>query len=118
MPRETIIRGALLVATPVNDTRDPGPGLILDLYHGGPIPGGSNLVHDADVDVAWDRDGEVVQIGFTLSRERWLEVADMLREQPDITAHAEYTAPVSRAEINHTIRTLKRARDAAYGADE
>lgn len=55
-----------------------------------------------------------------------LSPADMQRRIDHISAHPEdleafsqfFTEPLTRGEINQFIRHLKRARDAAYGADE
>jgi len=39
-------------------------------------------------------------------------------KDPELQGVFAITAPMTRTELNHCIRTLKRARDAAFGADE
>ena len=45
---------------------------------------------------------------------------DHIADHPEDLEHyaAVFTEPLTRPQINHLIRTLKRARDAAYGTDE
>lgn len=112
MPRETIIRGATVLGTEI-----PG-GYTFEPFTGQSVGENQKLFTDPTVDAAWDRDNEYVQLGFELTADKWIAIADMLREHPEIAKHAEYTAIVTRKELNATIRILKRARDAAYGADE
>lgn len=71
------------------------------------------------LDVTWMRDPTGhVQIAIEMTREQWIANADHLRADDRISARAIYTESLNRREINHMIKTLRRARDAAYGADE
>ena len=70
------------------------------------------------LDVHWQREGRHVQVAIELPTERWIEIADDLRNTDNVTARAIFTDAMTREQINHTIRTLRRARGSAYGADE
>ena len=78
------------------------------------------------LDVSWSREGDqfggMVQIGLDMP----LSVLRDIRRELDadekdpvsVVARALYTPSLDRRELNHLIRTLRRARDAAYGSDE
>lgn len=71
------------------------------------------------LDVEWTREPTGhVQVAIEMSREQWLRNAETLQADEQVTRRAIYTDSLSRHEINHLIKTLRRARDAAYGRDE
>jgi hypothetical protein len=74
--------------------------------------------HDPALDVTWQRDSETVQVSIEFPRAQWLTICADLKDDPEISHKAIFSGNLPRPEINHFIRTLKRARDAAYGADE
>lgn len=68
------------------------------------------------MEIVWNRSGWV-QIGVDIPREWILAKAKELEAIPDITATAIY-ADVSRFQANKLIAIMRRARNAAFGADE
>jgi hypothetical protein len=56
-----------------------------------------------------------VQIGIDIDI---VDLEDRMRYSDGVTARTFYTDRLTRAQINHLIRTLKRARTAAFGEDE
>lgn len=71
------------------------------------------------LDIEWARDPQGrVQVAIEFSREQWIEITEDLRDDPAVERRAIYTDSLDRQQINHMIKTLRRARDAAYGADE
>jgi hypothetical protein len=71
------------------------------------------------LDVVWQRDFDgSVQIGLDLKRRYWIDTAKDIENEPLVNSRTVYTESLSRAEINHFIKTLRRARDAAFGSDE
>lgn len=70
------------------------------------------------LDVEWQRDAAHVQVAIEFDRDRWATIAKELAEDKAVSHKAIYTSSLSRPEINNMIRTLRRARDAAYGGDE
>ena len=80
--------------------------------------GTPNEVHEATdatcVHVGWNRAGWV-QVSLSLSRERMHKwVASLTHDEPSLSLYSEV---LDRGEINRLIRTLRKARDQAYGAD-
>lgn len=76
------------------------------------------ITEDPSLEVNWSREYGHVQVSIDFSREQWLACAKDLEDNPDIIRKAIYTDALSRKDINDMIRTLRRARDAAYGRDE
>ena len=71
------------------------------------------------LDIEWMREPTGrVQVAIDMARETWIINAKSVNEDPSVAARAIYTESLTRQEINHMIKTLRRARDAAYGADE
>ena len=61
-----------------------------------------------------DAEGHV-QIGIDIDM---VDMEDRMRYSDGVLAHTFYTDRLTRAQINQLIRVLKRARTAAFGADE
>lgn len=113
MPREAVV-----VTQPVLRTSLDDGSYAFTPYVDGPIGKDQKALTYPLVEIAWGRNDGLVQIGFQMTRERWIEIADMLRTDPDIIDHTEYTGSTTRKQLNDTIRTVRRARDSALGADE
>ncbi|OJX72252.1 MAG: hypothetical protein BGO91_11310 [Leifsonia sp. 71-9] len=79
------------------------------------------IVTEPELYVHWTRrDHEVAapchaQVSLTLDRADLLRIAAEVDADQAITRRGVFTGSLGRAELNHLIRTLKRARDAAYG---
>lgn len=114
MPREQINYGTVLVKpdddlswwpTDENGTAVP----VADLAHG--------IIGDSNLHVTWTR-GAHVQVALEVS----VAYAQLAAETPNGETCSDmtmlYTPVLKRDEINKLIRTLRRARDAAYGPDE
>lgn len=67
-----------------------------------------------NLDVNWNRDNEWVQVALVVDR-KYLEEYLSTSEDPRLSIPTEV---MSRKDINALIRTLRRARDSAYGSDE
>lgn len=80
------------------------------------IPKNAVITEDPSLDVSWNRDLGWVQVSIDFERRQWVECVESF-EDGEIKK-AVFTDTLSRQEINHMIRTLRRARDAAFGADE
>lgn len=82
------------------------------------LPEGSGIREDPSLDVSWNRQGNV-QVSIEAPTD-WWERFEQARvgEKSDRTHYAAFTSTLSRQDINDMIRVLRRARDAAYGADE
>jgi len=91
---------------------------------------GNNAWYEPILNVRWhaaghDRSGNV-QVSLQAPVAAWTQMGDRLREaeQGDTTHWEEgwmpeaYSPSLSRSEINALIKTLRRARDQAYGRDE
>ncbi|HRN29775.1 MAG TPA: hypothetical protein PK890_08760 [Terrimesophilobacter sp.] len=61
-----------------------------------------------------------VQVQIVASANEMRRRIDHVTERPEDLEHSGivFTEPLTRGQLNHLIRTLKRARDAAFGADE
>jgi hypothetical protein len=75
---------------------------------------------DPALHVVWTRDHAHVQVGFEFDRAVMKEHLGHASGEDWIGADRAvfYTGNLNREEINNAIRTLRRARNAAYGADE
>jgi len=118
MPKERI-KHATQYATWEAEGNDEYPGAQLSkaLEPGEKAPVGSTITEDVSLDVSWNRDAEWVQVAIEMTPEKWKELSD-IAQGDGIDHYSIYTDVLSRTEINKMIRTLRRARDAAYGADE
>lgn len=98
MPKEVIQRGGL-----VNHFRADENGNLIE----------DQQVPDPTLQVKWNRDGAGGIDG-------WVQVQFEMNETYTKNYIGEQVTSdrLSRKEINHLIRTLRRARDAAYGSDE
>lgn len=95
-----------------------------------PRPANEHLVRSPSIEVYWARPEErpifaydevaegVVQLGLDVDRFEALEWAMRLEKDEDITSTALITEGLTRSQINHLIKILKKARDQAFGADE
>lgn len=93
-----------------------------------PDPNGTEPIWHEEhhgLDLHWSRPGMYgdgtpghVQVGLTISQPKLRRLATPDPNEPDPTARTLYTDDLTREQINLLIRTLRRARDAAYGADE
>lgn len=125
MPRERVQHGKLYLHTPqpgaaVSDLPGDEPVKVTEWHPGMDVPVDSTLHEQPSLDVMWNRDGGWVQIGFNAPREWWEDLAETYDEEhsPGVQDWSAWTDVLSRQEINHMIRTLRRARDLAYGKDE
>lgn len=98
-----------------------------------PLPPGTEAARYPTVEVVWtrpedgahrayDEDAEGhVQIGMMIDmvdmRHHFRYDKDGIND-PDLKAKTFYTRGLTRTQINEFIKTLKRARDAAFGADQ
>ncbi|ASR79966.1 hypothetical protein SEA_ARCADIA_2 [Arthrobacter phage Arcadia] len=92
----------------------------LEYEQGSPVPEGSEVFCDPALNVNWqtssnDLDGHV-QVSLTLPAGFLKARAKSLVE--DVIDTSLYTPILTRQEINKLIRTLRIARDKAYGRDE
>lgn len=82
------------------------------------IPKDAVITEDISMDVTWNRDAGWVQMSLDIPRKKWEENYQFIAQETSISSRALYTDILTRTEINNLIKTLRRARDAAYGADE
>lgn len=117
MPRERIQHGAL---TLFQGERAPGEAVQSGKpwHPGDPVPEGYVLREAPSLDVNWNRDGGWVQVSIDAPRDWWESFIESYRGSPEQHNFAAYTETMTRREINTLIRVLRRARDAAHGADE
>lgn len=80
------------------------------------VPAGGAHAGLAQMFVSWVRDGHV-QVGFEVST-AYLKLALETPNGRDSDHTEIFTDTLTRREINEAIRVLRRARDAADGADE
>lgn len=124
MPRERVQHGKLYAD--ITETPDPGnvgqtPGSVMRRVEYRPdvaLPEGATVREEPSLDVSWNRDGGWVQIAIDAPRDWWERFKESLDGSPEQHHMSAYTDVLTRKEINDLIRTLRRARDAAYGADE
>lgn len=120
MPRERVHHGKLYVEIDLQKTSDQPQGVEIREYdpNDKSIPKDAKVSEEPSLDVTWSRDQGYVQVSIDMSREQWLTNTKQLEDDPNVIKRAIYTDGLSRQEINHLIRTLRRARDSAFGADE
>lgn len=92
MPRETVSHGEIQTMSDMDG-------------------GNARVCGTPSLSVRWDRDHEYVQVQLDADPEFWKQIVK--DNCPTATSNV-----LSRKELNHLIRTLRRARDAAYGSDE
>lgn len=126
MPRERVQHGKLYVieakgSTKVTDLRGEETGAVASLMHeyapGEELHEGDIIQEQPSVDVTWNRDPGYVQISIEAPADYW-ERFEKGRKDGGQTHYGIFSETLTRQEINHLIRTLRRARDAAFGADE
>lgn len=123
MPRERIQHGRLMVRQEHEglelDSGDVIPGAIVEyeLHPDADVPKGAIVTEQPSLDVHWNRDGEYVQLAIDAPRTYWQRFLESYEGSPEATRFGVFTDRLTRSELNHLIRTLRRARDAAYGAD-
>jgi len=140
MPRETVHHGRGFATITVTDTDDrPGWTYEVPDHEAHSMIAADQLDkslvefnNKPRLDVVWQRplDGLSLPPGEDPSGAVQVEIilnpTDMRHRIDHVAAYPEdleafarfFTEPLTRHQINHLIRTLKRARDAAYGADE
>jgi hypothetical protein len=90
------------------------------------VPAGGDVFYDPAIHVHWrrpegpDYSVDSVKAGVQVSLEMPVGFLKNRAERLDeaVITTSIFTDDLSRREINHLIRTLRRARDAAYGSDE
>lgn len=129
MPRERIQHGVTYVieqegATEATDVYGEPIGLKAHRarpYQPGEILAeGETLEEQPSVDVTWRREPEGagwVQVSIEAPTDWWGRF-NKSYEDVEVSHWGVFSEVMTRQEINHMIRTLRRARDAAYGADE
>jgi hypothetical protein len=111
MPRERIHHGALILVDNMNQVPER-------IYRPDePQPVNTTIRQQPSLDVTWNREGSYVQVSIDVPSNIWLSQAEEIKEM-GMVSMGIFTDVMDRREINHMIRTLRRARDAAYGADE
>lgn len=120
MPRERIQHGKQYVEISKFKHGESEPSKVnsVEYVPGEPIPDGSIIREEPSLDLVWNREGGWVQIGFSAPRDWWERFFESHSHTPDVSELVAFTNVMPRSEINNMIRTLRRARDAAYGADE
>lgn len=125
MPRERIIHEQMYRQKRIDAGNETSPGL----YEHTLIEPGEMFTLDDDermrfspaLEVAWNRDGNNgiegwVQVIAHVDAGDVVDRAAQLGGSPDTVSFPSET--MNRRQINHMIRTLRRARDAAFGTDE
>ncbi|QGZ16705.1 hypothetical protein PBI_DEWDROP_57 [Microbacterium phage Dewdrop] len=137
MPRERIQHGELLIGPAKDVVTDPeAEGFDKERleraarrsgveYHPGveALSDDERIYEQQSLDVVWHRDGGWVQLQIEAPPEWFEKALDEQAWKSDPNAgppmhQAVLTGVLDRRQINHLIKTLRRARDAAYGADE
>lgn len=120
MPRERIQHGKLLVEPSVIEAESaplPAGHVVREFDPDKPLAADEVIREQQSVDLAWNRDAGWVQLVIEAPADWWQRVhSDASWEGSDVRSVA--SEPLTRQQINHLIRTLRRARDAAFGADE
>lgn len=139
MPKETVHWGWAYAKVTVPPTKDQGGyfypldrDLAVQAVQRGEIDA-TNVehTHSPQLELHWSRAADTpptplgedrvgsVQLAIQVSETEFRDYIRMFEEAPkDDPNRLFLTRRMSRSEINHLIRHLKRARDAAYGADE
>lgn len=127
MPRERVQHGKLYVDDPRIEPTEvvgqSGEPVGLKAYAqreyipGEELPTEAVITEQPSLDVTWNRDGGWVQLSIEAPRDWWGRFWDSLLAAEQ-SHYGVFSETLTRQEINHLIRTLRRARDAAFGADE
>ncbi len=126
MPRERVHHGKLYVDEP-----NVEPGLVTDsgrpagvaahamrVYQPGEILAeGEKIREKPSLDDNWRRDPGWVQLSIEAPADWWDQFAEG-RDNVEQSHYAVFTDILTREELNNLIRTLRRARNAAFGEDE
>lgn len=112
MPKETVVPSSWDIYNKEGHQVNAGVG------EPGEVPEGGHIDYAPGVELNWSRDQGHVQLSIEFPREQWIANAETLKDDPQVTKRAIYTDSLSRYQINKLIKLLRRARDAAYGADE
>lgn len=107
MPHEKIHRTVPNYRVETHEPTKTSPGLVAH------VPDGERTEL---VQVTWN-EGQYVQIGIDLGKP-FLFAEDSVLSAEDGPERTSLWFDLSRPEINRLIKTLRRARDAAYGRDE
>ena len=119
MPRERVHHGSIFVETePDPSLPDSSEPARRPWHPGEPVPEGKKLFEQPSLDVSWNKDAEWVQIAFSAPRDWWENFFASHKDDTMALSYSAFTDVMSRQELNHMIRTLRRARDTAYGSDE
>lgn len=119
MPKERVQHGELRLRTERPESEEsPGGAVEVAWRPGDPVPEGSMLIERPSIDVTWNREGGWVQIGFEAPRAWWDDFYASYQGSAEQHHFNAWSEVFDRKDLNHMIRTLRRARDAAYGADE
>lgn len=144
MPKETAHWGKRYISKHIPETEEHGEWWDELPYHGiesdfkgnrEELPENQVATRSPSVEVHWSRPEEhaavaydeiptgKVQIGLTLDRGEWAMyhsyyLNEEKAERNGVSSTTIFTKALSRAEINNLIKVLRRARDAAEGADQ
>lgn len=91
------------------------------LYESGeelPDDGTIKLHEMPSIEVRWNAETGELQMAFVAPREWWDEFIAAYRGSPEQHEFSAWTAEIDRRQSNHLIRTVRRARNAAFGVDE
>lgn len=84
------------------------------------VPSDATITEDVSLDVGWNRDAGWVQITMSIPPDKWKFLSEYFSDTDNdgVLPKVLNTGSLTRQEINAMIKTLRRARDAAFGADE
>jgi hypothetical protein len=70
------------------------------------------------IEIRWDAEAGEMQLAFVAPRGWWDEFIAAYKGSPEQHEFPAWTAPINRRQSNYLIRTIRRARNAAFGVDE
>jgi len=118
MPKETVQYGQQFITVEHEGTKDyPGAIIRQQYFPGDPIPAGATVDQLPSTSVHWNRDAGWVQLSIEATREWWTNWQKSYEGSTEQATFPVCTETLTRQEINNLIRTLRRARAAAYGED-
>lgn len=101
------------------------PGTEISRYHGEVLTDDQFIKRDTGVRLHWDKtDHGIVQFSVLLDvdnlREliKQIDAGEWLGEETNKEVVAMYTGPLTRSDLQRTIKFARAARDEAFGADE
>lgn len=119
MPKERVHHGTITIREERPGTKEHPGGMRVTRWNpGDPVPPGATLHEEPSVDLHWNRDAGWVQLSIDAPRDWWEGWRAAYDGSPEQHTFQVYSEVLTRHELNHLIRTLRRARDSAYGADE